>query len=191
MHQPTHTTTPIHSADALCSRCDSAALLHMWFRSVEALALPIGVNKSSSSGKCSLSLTTDPPQRKQEYQVTDGLVIMGHHNMATCFCSTHACATAIIAIITVVTTVASSAQPPQPCVGNCTVAHTTRGDIEGIPARCGNKGAIHFLGVPFAAPPVGDLRWQPPQQHESWSNILPTKKCVHARHPSHDLRARV
>ena len=34
---------------------------------------------------------------------------------------------------------------------------------------------IHiFKGIPFAAPPVGELRWKAPQPVQSWSGI---KKC--------------
>lgn len=29
-----------------------------------------------------------------------------------------------------------------------------------------------FLGIPYAAPPVGNLRWKPPQGHASWSTTL-------------------
>jgi para-nitrobenzyl esterase len=31
--------------------------------------------------------------------------------------------------------------------------------------------AIAFLGVPYAAPPVEDLRWRPPQAPKSWSGV--------------------
>jgi para-nitrobenzyl esterase len=33
-----------------------------------------------------------------------------------------------------------------------------------------------FLGIPYAAPPVGDLRWKPPQPHASWSGVLNATK---------------
>jgi len=33
------------------------------------------------------------------------------------------------------------------------------------------NGTRSFLGVPYAAPPVGDLRWRPPQPLEPWSGV--------------------
>ena len=41
---------------------------------------------------------------------------------------------------------------------------------------------ISFLSVPFAAPPVGDLRWKPPQPALSWSGVrdctVPGPACL-------------
>src|SRR5215475_11296332 len=33
-------------------------------------------------------------------------------------------------------------------------------------------GGARFLGIPYAAPPVGDLRWRPPQDASRWSGTL-------------------
>ena len=33
-------------------------------------------------------------------------------------------------------------------------------------------GTRVFLGIPFAAPPIGDLRWKPPMPHEPWTTPL-------------------
>ena len=48
------------------------------------------------------------------------------------------------------------------------------GVIEGLYDT--KTGLQTYFGVPFAKPPVGDLRWKAPQPLESWKGILETKK---------------
>jgi para-nitrobenzyl esterase len=43
---------------------------------------------------------------------------------------------------------------------------TMEGNLEG--ARFGTTSEVAFLGIPYAAPPVGDLRWKPPHPASMW-----------------------
>jgi para-nitrobenzyl esterase len=48
------------------------------------------------------------------------------------------------------------------------------GVIEGLQDDA--SGIQAFLGIPYAKPPVGPLRWKAPQRAEGWSGVLETKK---------------
>ena len=50
-----------------------------------------------------------------------------------------------------------------------TVAHTDAGTVSGISNSSGDVTA--FKGIPFAAPPVGDLRWKAPQPAKHWDGV--------------------
>ena len=54
-----------------------------------------------------------------------------------------------------------------------TAARTVSGMVEGMTGTDGRIGI--FRGIPYAAPPVGALRWQPPQPAASWQG---TRKAV-------------
>ena len=49
------------------------------------------------------------------------------------------------------------------------VVHTTAGDVSGVPGALANVTV--FKGVPYAAAPVGDLRWKEPQDVEPWEGV--------------------
>ena len=48
---------------------------------------------------------------------------------------------------------------------------TVSGTLEGIDC----SGVKVFKGVPFAAPPVGNLRWKAPQPVEKWEGVRQAK----------------
>jgi para-nitrobenzyl esterase len=52
------------------------------------------------------------------------------------------------------------------------VVVTDNGPVRGIVTPTIRK----FLGIPYAAPPVGDLRWRPPRSHARWDNPLDATK---------------
>jgi para-nitrobenzyl esterase len=48
------------------------------------------------------------------------------------------------------------------------IVKTSLGRVNGVT----RKGSVSFLGIPFAAPPVGPLRWQPPAPAAPWTGVL-------------------
>ncbi len=72
--------------------------------------------------------------------------------------------------VCIASSVASLAAPPSPEVGmqRTDVIMTTGGPVRGFI----DDGMSKFLGIPYAAPPVGDLRWRAPQVHASWTTPL-------------------
>jgi para-nitrobenzyl esterase len=49
------------------------------------------------------------------------------------------------------------------------VIHITSGEVRG--RETGTAGGAVFQGIPFAQPPIGDLRWREPQPVRPWSGI--------------------
>ena len=52
---------------------------------------------------------------------------------------------------------------------NAQMLHTTvaQGEVEGVE----QNGLAHYKGIPFATPPVGDLRWKAPRRAQKWQGV--------------------
>lgn len=48
-----------------------------------------------------------------------------------------------------------------------TVVRVDSGQLQGV----AEDGVVSYKGVPFAAPPVGELRWRPPQPAAPWNGV--------------------
>lgn len=48
-------------------------------------------------------------------------------------------------------------------------ARTTLGPLRGTRATGGS--GVQWLGIPYAKPPIGDLRWKAPEPHQPWTDI--------------------
>jgi carboxylesterase type B len=54
-----------------------------------------------------------------------------------------------------------------PAIAAAAPVETENGPVAGIE----ENGVAVFKGLPFAAPPVGDLRWRPPAPPQSWDSV--------------------
>jgi para-nitrobenzyl esterase len=58
----------------------------------------------------------------------------------------------------------------QPAMAQIQTAKVTGGEVQGVV----KDGIASFKGIPFAAPPVGDLRWKAPQPVIPWTGVKVT-----------------
>ncbi|KAF7633302.1 Carboxylic ester hydrolase [Meloidogyne graminicola] len=62
------------------------------------------------------------------------------------------------------------------CKNISTIINLTGGKIEGRISNVGDKPSIVFEGIPFAEPPLGNLRFSPLKPKKPWKGILSTKQ---------------
>ncbi len=51
-----------------------------------------------------------------------------------------------------------------------TIVSTSAGRLSGQEAP---NGTVMFRGIPYAAPPIGSLRWMPPEAPANWDGVRP------------------
>ncbi len=107
--------------------------------------------------------------------VFTGMVILGHRYMAGW--KFPARVLGVLAYLVLLIGIFLISQPPvrrvkagdsiKPAVTE--VYSTAGGDVTGVVLK---SGVELFAGIPYAAPPVGDLRWKKPQDPAPWTGVL-------------------
>jgi carboxylesterase type B len=77
--------------------------------------------------------------------------------------SRHRVRTALAVVVAIAAAAAPAAAHAQPGP----IAVTDKGAVRGLTA----DGVAKFLGLPYAAPPVGALRWRPPAPAARWKGV--------------------
>lgn len=70
-------------------------------------------------------------------------------------------------------TASFAAQPASPSGDSSrspVLRHTSLGPVLGVD-ESRTTGTYSWLGIPYAQPPVGDLRWRPTETHEPWKRV--------------------
>jgi para-nitrobenzyl esterase len=86
-------------------------------------------------------------------------------------CSTVAVAALTLGALVAAVPLASASILGGQAAGSGPVAGTANGAVRGLAVPTSGGAVDEFLGIPYAAPPVGALRWQPPQPAASWSGV--------------------
>ena len=55
------------------------------------------------------------------------------------------------------------------CMAQAPTLSVEGGKIQGVNTSC--KDVVVYKGIPYAAPPVGDLRWKKPQAVKPWKGV--------------------
>ena len=70
----------------------------------------------------------------------------------------------------------------QAAVVECPVVDITGGKVQGVLAD--NPGVFVYRGIPYAAAPLGDLRWKAPQPVTPWEGVMLADKFGHPGYQS-------
>src|ERR1700761_5877092 len=73
------------------------------------------------------------------------------------------------ALAAVTVPAASASATGDPGAGGAPIVRTDNGVVRGMAVA--GSGVDAFLGLPYAAPPTGRLRWHPPQTPADWQGV--------------------